>query len=134
VIHLFKNNGYNLCLDVNSGSVHVLDNLSYDVLSLMSEGREKDDIISSLSDKYDPAEISETISECDALKAEGSLFSEDPYKPAIEKFTERPTVVKALCLQIAHDCNLACRYCFADEGEYHGKRGMMSYEVGKKSL
>ena len=136
MIHLYENNGYKLCLDVNSGSVHVLDDLSYDVLDLMKDGVSQEEIEDRLSadGRYDRAEVSETIGECFSLKAAGALFTEDPYKEAIEKFTERPTVVKALCLQIAHDCNLACRYCFADEGEYHGKRGMMSYEVGKKAF
>ncbi|MEE8835808.1 MAG: thioether cross-link-forming SCIFF peptide maturase [Eubacteriales bacterium] len=134
MVYLYKNNGYNMCLDVNSGSVHVLDDISYDVLSLMNGGKKDEEITEALKEKYDAAEVSETIGEIRALKAEGALFSEDPYRPYIDHYSARPTVVKALCLQIAHDCNLACRYCFADEGEYHGKRGLMSYEVGKKAL
>ncbi|MGN0363142.1 MAG: thioether cross-link-forming SCIFF peptide maturase [Bilifractor sp.] len=134
MIHLYKNNGYDICLDVNSGSVHVVDDLTYDVLQKMDEGKGADMIQSELSGTYDVSDISEAISECDMLKRQGMLFTEDAYQSAIEAFGERPTVVKALCLQIAHDCNLACRYCFADEGEYHGRRGLMSYEVGKKAL
>ena len=134
MIHLYKNNGYNICLDVNSGSVHVIDDLTYDVLERMDQGKSADEIQQELSGRYDTSDISEAISECDMLKRQGMLFSEDSYRGAIEHFSERPTVVKALCLQIAHDCNLACRYCFADEGEYHGKRGLMSYEVGRKAL
>lgn len=134
MIHLYKNNGYNICLDVNSGSVHVIDDLTYDVLERMDQGKSADEIQQELSGRYDTSDISEAISECDMLKRQGMLFSEDSYREAIEHFSERPTVVKALCLQIAHDCNLACRYCFADEGEYHGKRGLMSYEVGRKAL
>lgn len=134
MIHLYKNNGYNICLDVNSGSVHVIDDLTYDVLQGMDQGKSDDQIQEELSGRYDTADISEAISECDMLKRQGMLFSEDSYRGAIEHFSERPTVVKALCLQIAHDCNLACRYCFADEGEYHGKRGLMSFEVGRKAL
>ena len=134
MIHLYKNNGYDICLDVNSGSVHVIDDLTYDVLQGMDHGKSADEIQEELSDRYDTADISEAISECDMLKRQGMLFSEDSYRGAIEHFAERPTVVKALCLQIAHDCNLACRYCFADEGEYHGKRGLMSYVVGRKAL
>jgi len=134
LIHLYKNNGYDICLDVNSGSVHVIDDLTYDVLQKMDEGKSPDAIQSELSGSYDVSDISEAISECDMLKRQGMLFTEDAYRDAIEQFGERPTVVKALCLQIAHDCNLACRYCFADEGEYHGRRGLMSYEVGKKAL
>ncbi len=134
MIHLYKDNGYNLCLDVNSGSVHVLDDISYDVLEQMAEEKNADQIAEALKDRYEEGEIREVVEECESLKQEGMLFTEDPFKPAIDKFVERPTVVKALCLQIAHDCNLACRYCFADEGEYHGKRGLMSFEVGKKAL
>ena len=72
------------------------------------------------------------MDECQELKESGLLFTEDRYRPAIEDFKKRPTVVKALCLHIAHDCNLACQYCFAEEGEYHGRRALMSFEVGKK--
>ena len=68
------------------------------------------------------------------MKEEGSRYSVDDYEPYIEAFGKRDTVVKALCLHIAHDCNLACKYCFAEEGEYHGRRAMMSFEVGKKAL
>ena len=74
------------------------------------------------------------MDECQELKENGLLFTEDRYRPAIEDFKKRPTVVKALCLHIAHDCNLACQYCFAEEGEYHGRRALMSFEVGKKAL
>ena len=68
------------------------------------------------------------------LRKQASSFTEDIYEPYIDNFKDRPTVVKALCLHIAHDCNLACKYCFAEEGEYHGRRALMSYEVGKKAL
>nr|WP_027870161.1 thioether cross-link-forming SCIFF peptide maturase [[Eubacterium] cellulosolvens] len=134
MIHLYKNNGYNLCLDVNSGSVHVVDDLSYEVLQGMQDGKDADTITKELSGTYDAGEVSEVIGECELLKKEGMLFTEDPYRDKIDQFAHRPTVVKALCLQIAHDCNLACRYCFAEEGEYHGKRGMMTFEVGRKAL
>ncbi|MDO4622358.1 MAG: thioether cross-link-forming SCIFF peptide maturase [Eubacteriales bacterium] len=134
MVHLFKNNGYNLCLDVNSGSVHVPDDLTYDVLTLMNEEKTKEEICSALSEKYPAEEIAESIEEVEELKADGQLYTEDAYKDAIDRFQDRPTVVKALCLHIAHDCNLACRYCFAEEGEYHGRRALMSYEVGRKAL
>lgn len=133
VIHQYKNNGYNIVLDVNSGSVHVVDDIVYDVIPLFSD-HSMEDIISQLKDKYDPAQISEAAEEVRELKEAELLFTKDTYKEYVLDFKKRKTVVKALCLHIAHDCNLACRYCFAEEGEYHGRRAMMSLEVGKKAL
>lgn len=123
-----------MVLDVNSGSVHVVDDIVYDVLSLLKENKQEAEIVQSLQKEYSEAEILEAIAECGELKEAGMLFTEDSYKGAINNFSHRPTVVKALCLHIAHDCNLACKYCFAEEGEYHGHRAMMSEEVGKKAL
>ncbi|MCD7883228.1 MAG: radical SAM/SPASM domain-containing protein [Lachnospiraceae bacterium] len=91
-------------------------------------------IVSELSGRYPAEEIREALGECAELSASGALFTEDIYENAIIDYKARKTVVKALCLHIAHDCNLACRYCFAEEGEYHGRRALMSYEVGKKAL
>lgn len=134
MIHQYKSNGYNMVLDVNSGSVHVVDDVTYDVLSLMDQGKQEEDILQTLKSGYPEQEIRDAMQECQELKEAGMLFTEDIYEGAIEMFAERPTVVKALCLHIAHDCNLACRYCFAEEGEYHGRRALMSLEVGKKAL
>ncbi|MDD2958237.1 MAG: thioether cross-link-forming SCIFF peptide maturase [Lachnospiraceae bacterium] len=134
MIHQYRNNGYNIVLDVNSGSVHVVDDVVYDVVALLEKQESKETILASLKDKYSEADITESMEECSALKAAGVLFTEDVYKNAVLDFKARKTVVKALCLHIAHDCNLACRYCFAEEGEYHGRRALMSYEVGKKAL
>jgi uncharacterized protein len=134
MIHLYKNNGYNLCLDVNSGSVHVVDDLVYDVLQELSDGKSEDAAAEALSGKYRAEDIREALEECGELREQGMLFTEDIYRDSIDRFKDRPTVVKALCLHIAHDCNLACRYCFAEEGEYHGRRALMSYEVGKQAL
>ena len=134
MIHQYKSNGYNIVLDVNSGAVHVVDDLTYQVIELFQK-MDADSIVSSLKDRYDPAEIKEVIEEVNQLKEDGQLFTEDIYQPFVEEFQKnRQTVVKALCLHIAHDCNLACKYCFAEEGEYHGRRALMSYEVGKKAL
>ncbi|MCR5785534.1 MAG: thioether cross-link-forming SCIFF peptide maturase [Eubacterium sp.] len=134
MIHQYKNNGYNIVLDVNSGAVHVVDDLVYDAIALY-EDHSKQEIVSALKDRYDEAEISEAVDEITELKEEGMLFTEDIYEKYISDFAEnRETVVKALCLHIAHDCNLACRYCFAEEGEYHGRRALMSFEVGKAAL
>ena len=132
MIHQYKNNGYNIVLDVCSGSVHVVDDLVYDVIALYEEFN-KEEIVKKLP-QYAEAEVLEVCEEIEALKDAGQLFTEDTYKDAIIDFKKRKTVVKALCLHIAHDCNLACKYCFAEEGEYHGDRSLMSYEVGKKAL
>ncbi|MEG2774853.1 MAG: thioether cross-link-forming SCIFF peptide maturase [Acetivibrio sp.] len=138
MVHQYKNNGYNIVLDVNSGCVHVVDELTYDIISLY-ESRSKAEIIKIMLEKQETGkvteeEIKEVLSEIEELKEGGSLFSEDIYKEYIFDVKKRPTVVKALCLHIAHDCNLKCRYCFAEEGEYKGHRELMSYEVGKKAL
>ena len=134
MIHQYKSNGYNIVLDVESGAVHVVDDITYDVISLYEENS-ADEIISKLKSSYNEDEIRECISEVKELVEDGQLFTEDIYEPFVEKFKEkRQTVVKALCLHIAHDCNLACKYCFAEEGEYHGRRALMSFEVGKKAL
>lgn len=132
MIHQYKNNGYNIVLDVCSGSVHVVDDLVYDVIELY-EKQNVEEIIKKLP-QYSEEEIREACEELEMLKEAGQLYTEDTYKDAIIDFKKRKTVVKALCLHIAHDCNLACKYCFAEEGEYHGDRSLMSYEVGKKAL
>ena len=132
MVHQYKNNGYNIVLDVCSGSVHVVDDLVYDVIALYEQFN-KEDIVKKLP-QYSEADVLEACEEIEVLKEAGQLFTEDTYKDAIIDFKKRKTVVKALCLHIAHDCNLACKYCFAEEGEYHGDRSLMSYEVGKKAL
>lgn len=132
MVHQYKNNGYNIVLDVCSGSVHVVDELVYDVIALY-EKLNREEIIETLS-QYAKEDILEALEEIEVLKEAGQLFTEDVYKDAIVDFKKRKTVVKALCLHIAHDCNLACKYCFAEEGEYHGDRSLMSFEVGKKAL
>ena len=135
MVHRYKNNGYNIVLDVNSGAVHVVDDIVYDVIPyLEQDGETPASIRDSLAGKYPEEKIKAAMDECQELKESGLLFTEDRYRPAIEDFKKRPTVVKALCLHIAHDCNLACQYCFAEEGEYHGRRALMSFEVGKKAL
>ncbi len=134
MIHQYKNNGYNIVLDVHSGSVHVVDELVYDVIALLDQGKSDDVCVEQLKATYPEEELREALSEVNLLKESGVLFSEDVYKEPVLDFKGRKTVVKALCLHIAHDCNLACQYCFAEEGEYHGRRALMSYEVGKKAL
>ena len=133
MVHQYKNNGYNIVLDVNSGSVHVVDEIVYDMIP-MYENKSLDEITAGLADKYSADDIKEAYEEITELKDAGSLFTEDIYENYIDSFKNRQPVVKALCLHIAHDCNLACQYCFAEEGEYHGRRALMSFEVGKKAL
>ena len=133
-IHQYKNNGYNMILDVPGGSVHVGDDLFYDAVSVMRETADEAEIRRRLGNEYEMEAVEETLGEIRELREQGLLFSEEPYAPSVEAYEKRPTVVKALCLHIAHDCNLACRYCFAEEGEYHGRRALMSFETGKKAL
>ena len=139
MVHQYKNNGYDIVLDVNSGAIHVVDDLTYDVIEMYA-ARENvadtsaEEIVTALSGKYGKEEVEEAVDEVQTLIKNEELFTKDTYENYMMDFKKRPTVVKALCLHIAHDCNLACRYCFAEEGEYHGRRALMSYEVGKKAL
>ena len=153
MIHQYKNSGLNIVMDIESGSVHVVDDIVYDIVhaldamdsvsdfSKVSDGEVKASDFSELEgylkfmlSKYNDEDIEEAYNEVKELIEEERLFTDDIYKDFVMDFKKRTTVVKALCLHIAHDCNLACKYCFADEGEYHGKRELMSYEVGKKAL
>ncbi len=146
MIHQYINNGYHIVLDLNSGSVHVVDPLVYDAIAVVSahmpelEKPEalpqevKEAVYEELKDRYSRRELSEALEDIEELIQAEQLLTRDIYRDFVVDFKKRKTVVKALCLHIAHDCNLACRYCFAEEGEYHGRRALMSYEVGKKAL
>ena len=146
MIHQYQNNGYNIVMDVNSGSVHVVEPVVYDAIALLAEempelekpeklsGEAKERVSRALKERYGANEIAEALEDVQELIDLEQLFTRDIYKDFVMDFKKRKTVVKALCLHIAHDCNLACRYCFAEEGEYHGRRALMSYEVGKKAL
>ncbi len=139
MIHQYKNNGYNIVMDVCSGAVHVVDDITYDVIELYEKNRENGvetdlSLLEKELPQYSSGELQETLEEVEELKASGELFAEDEYQQYVIDFKKRKTVVKALCLHIAHDCNLGCRYCFAEEGEYHGRRALMSLEVGKQAL
>ena len=146
MIHQYKNQGYNIVLDVYSGSVHVVDDLCYDVAEVLN-GQNEEHTKETLAEPetmgllrkrlgalYAEEELAEALSEIIELTDAGRLFTKDQFEGMTEIVKERKTVVKALCLHIAHDCNLACKYCFAEEGEYHGRRALMSYETGKKAL
>ena len=146
MIHQYKNNGYNIVMDISSGSVHVVDDVVYDAVELlepvMGELRKpmaipadaKARVLDLLSQSYNRSDAEEALDEVQALIDAEELYTADVYQEYVTDFKQRKTVVKALCLHIAHDCNLGCKYCFAEEGEYHGRRALMSFEVGKKAL
>lgn len=146
MIHQYKNNGYDIVLDVNSGSVHVVDDMCYDIIDylnklgvednmeLLEQNETLEKMETDLGETYPVEEIAEAFEDIKELVKAGQLFTKDVYEEYIGEVKKRKTVVKALCIHIAHDCNLACKYCFAEEGEYHGRRALMSYEVGKKAL
>lgn len=153
MIHQYQNSGLNIVMDIESGSVHVVDDIVYDMIHALDAMDNTTDFrrvngedimaasfdeiggyLSFMLSKYTQDEIKEAYDEVKELIEAGALFTDDIYKDFVMDFKKRKTVVKALCLHIAHDCNLACKYCFAEEGEYHGKRELMSFEVGKKAL
>lgn len=146
MIHQYQNNGYNIVLDVNSGAVHVVDQEAYDVIKVLNRMNEDHTVETlkapetaealkkELGEKYSETDLIDILEAVTELTEQGRLFTKDIYESFIDVVKQRKTVVKALCLHIAHDCNLACKYCFAEEGEYHGRRALMSYEVGKKAL
>lgn len=139
MIHQYKMGGYNIVLDHNSGSVHSVDEVAYDIIG-MYESHTPEEITKEIVDRYGekegvtPEDVAEVLNDIETLKKEGKLFSEDTYQNLAIDFKNRPTVIKAMCLHIAHDCNLACKYCFAGEGEYCGDRSLMSFEVGKQAF
>lgn len=132
MIHKFSMNGYNIVLDVNGGAVHVVDEVAYNLLDHYKE-KSLDEIIDVLSDSYTESQVKEAYNEIKTLEDEGLLYTEDTYKHH-PNFIDRKKVVKALCLHVAHDCNLKCEYCFAAQGDFGGAKEFMSFEVGKKSI
>lgn len=135
MIHQFKLNGYNIVLDVFSGSVHAVDEVAYDIIA-MYENNSAEEIISEITEKYNVSadEVKECLADIQELKDNGKLFTVDSYADLAFDFKKNNTVIKALCLHIAHTCNLNCDYCFASQGKYHGERALMSLEVGKKAI
>ncbi len=141
-------------MDIASGGIHVVDDIVYDIISVLDEYSKSSPVRTVIDDEtieavsydkvgeyledrlkgYAPEDIREAYEEIAWLIEDECLFTEDEYEDYITELNKRETVVKALCLHIAHDCNLSCRYCFAGEGEYHGERSLMSFEVGKKAL
>ena len=140
MIHQYKLNGYCIVLDVCSGSVHAVDEVAYDAIALIDSGAGEAEVKKALSEKYSALGVTDTdIDECltdiDSLRAEGRLFSEDGFEPIAGELKNRSAgIIKALCLHVAHTCNLNCEYCFASQGKYHGERAVMSFETGKRAL
>ena len=137
MIHQYKLGGYNIVLDVCSGAVHAVDEIAYDIIG-MFEGHSRQEILDALTEKYAEVprqELEACYGQVVSLKDAGKLFAPDTFQPMAGKLKEKTAgVVKALCLHIAHTCNLNCSYCFASQGKYHGQRAVMSFEVGKQAL
>ena len=140
MIHQYKLGGFNIVLDVCSGGVHVVDDVAYDIIS-MFEAETREDILAAMKEKYGgkdgitEADIEECYDDISSLRDEGKLFAPDTFEPMAGHLKAKTSgVIKALCLHIAHTCNLNCSYCFASQGKYHGERAVMSFEVGKQAL
>lgn len=139
MIHQYQLNNYNIVLDTCSGSIHIVDPVAYDVISMYPE-KSEEEIVSAILKKYEKDNISkndvlECIADIKALQAQGKLYSPDTFAEIAGTFKEKSgDVIKALCLHVAHTCNLNCSYCFASQGKYHGDRALMSFEVGKRAL
>lgn len=140
MLHQYKLNRYNIVLDTCSGAVHVVDDVAYDIIAEY-ESRTRDEIVRHMLEKYsDRADVTEEevnacIDDITALKEDGQLFTPDTFENMAGTFKERSgNVIKALCLHVAHTCNLNCSYCFASQGKYHGERALMSFEVGKRAI
>mgnify|MGYP000806320729 CR=1 FL=1 len=140
MIHQYKLSGYNIVLDVYSGSVHAVDDVAYDAIALIDQGLTREAATAQLEQKYrdradvPPADISDCFDDIEELTAAGQLFAPDAYADHAFDFKNRSNVVKALCLHVAHTCNLNCSYCFASQGRYQGERALMSFEVGKRAM
>ena len=138
MVHQYKLNGYNIVLDTCSGSVHVVDEVAYDIIAMYKD-KSTDEIVKYITETYKNEEITEQdvlqcISDVKSLEDAGKLYTPDTYEGMAFDFKNRNTVIKALCLHVAHTCNLNCEYCFASQGKYHGERALMSFEVGKRAL
>ena len=137
MIHQYKLGGYNIVLDVCSGGVHVVDEVAYDIIA-MFETHSREEVLRAMGSKYPSlteAELEECYAQVESLKDAGKLFAPDTFGPMAGQLKQKTAgVVKALCLHVAHTCNLNCSYCFASQGKYHGERAMMSFEVGMRAL
>lgn len=139
MVHQFKQNGYNIVLDTCSGSVHVVDEVAYDIISMFKE-KSEEEIISEILKKYadvpdvNKDEVLECINDVKELEENKKLFTPDVFENMAFEWKNNSKVIKALCLHIAHTCNLNCSYCFASQGKYQGDRALMSFEVGKQAF
>ena len=139
MVHQYKLNGYNIVLDTVSGSVHTVDEVAYDIIE-MYKSKSTEQIVEAILSKYShlPDVTREDIMLClqdiASLEEAGKLFSVDKYESLAKNYKNNSKVVKALCLHVAHTCNLNCSYCFASQGKYHGDRALMSFEVGKQAF
>lgn len=138
MVHQYELNGYNIVLDTCSGSVHVVDEVAYDIIAMYKE-KSPEEITEYILDTYKDENLSENdvlecIEDVKSLENAGKLYTPDTYEGMAFDFKNRNTVIKALCLHVAHTCNLNCEYCFASQGKYHGERALMSFEVGKRAL
>lgn len=139
MIHAYQLNGYNIILDVFSGSVHVVDPVAYDLITGYENAADKEALARAVAEKHAAEGVTfedtaACLAEVETLKAAGSLFTEDVWADKAPYLKQKGNVVKALCLHVAHTCNLTCNYCFASQGKYHGERALMSFEVGKQAL
>ena len=137
MIHQYKLGGCNIVLDVCSGAVHVVDEVAYDIIA-MFEGNDRESVLTAMAKNNPdiaPSDLAECYAQVQSLKESGKLFAPDTFEPMAGKLKQRTAgVVKALCLHVAHTCNLNCSYCFASQGKYNGDRAVMSFEVGKRAL
>ena len=139
MVHQYKLNGYNIVLDTASGSVHTVDEVAYDIIE-MYKTHTPEQIVATILERYshlddvNEAEILECIEDIASLEAAGKLFSVDEYESLACNYKNNSKVIKALCLHVAHTCNLNCSYCFASQGKYQGDRALMSFEVGKRAF
>lgn len=135
MVHTFTECGYNIAVDCASGSVHVVDDVALELIDNYEKAGD-DGYLKEVAAKHSVSleEIKECVDDLKELERQGKLFSADKFRPDVDKLAKRSTVVKALCLHVAHTCNLDCEYCFASQGKYHGERALMSYEVGKCAL
>lgn len=140
MVHQYKLNGYNIVLDTCSGGVHVVDEVAYDMIEMYKK-KQPEEMIEELLEKYKDREdvtgeeLKLCLEDIEELEKSGQLFTEDTFEEMAGTFKERSgNIVKALCLHVAHTCNLNCGYCFASQGKYHGDRAVMSFEVGKRAL
>ena len=139
MVHQYKLGGYNIVLDTCSGSVHSVDDVAYDMIAMYGK-EDNDRIIAAMKEKYadrsdvTDSDLKDCLSDIEALVNAGKLFSEDVYEQLAYDYKNNSNVIKALCLHIAHTCNLNCSYCFASQGKYHGDRALMTFEVGKQAF